>query len=39
MEAFAYQAAMCEEVTVSRQPDGEIVVFREQIRRLMEGIS
>jgi hypothetical protein len=39
IKATVYQATLSEEITVCRRPDDDIVLFREQIHRLMEAIA
>jgi hypothetical protein len=39
IEATAYQATVREEITICRRPDDDIVLFREQIHRLMETMT
>jgi hypothetical protein len=39
IEATAYQATLSEEITICRRPADDIVLFREQIHRLMETMT
>ena len=39
IKATAYQATVSEEITIGRRPDDEIVLFRDQIHRLMETMA